>query len=69
MKKQILFFVAELLAVAVLRAIYMIRRDRKLPKSSKVRRVKGRPVYSVAGWTPPPRKAKLHDTPDGSPDA
>ena len=45
MNKRVYFFIAELTAVAVLRAIQMYKRDKILPKGGKVERVKGKPVY------------------------
>ncbi len=45
MNRQVYFFIAELVAVAVLRAIIVLKRDNILPKGGKVQRVKGKPVY------------------------
>jgi len=42
---KIVMFIAEILAVAALRAVYMIRRERVFPRAAKVGRMKGRPVY------------------------
>lgn len=42
---KVALFLGEVLAVAALRAIYVLRRDRILPRGSKVNRVRGRPVY------------------------
>lgn len=86
MNTKLIIFCAEILAVAVLRLTFMMRRDRMtLPKGSKVRNIHGVPVFgadrpmpqlqeqpaqwSVAGWTPPPRRAKVRGTPDRLPDA
>jgi len=45
-KKAIVLFAAEILAVALLRLTYMVRRDKLLiPKSSRVRTLNARPVY------------------------
>jgi hypothetical protein len=87
MNTKIILICAEVLAIAVLRLTFMMRRDRTmLPKGSKVRNIHGVPVFgadrpvprqfqekpaqwSVAGWTPPQRRAKVRDTPDKSPGA
>ena len=53
-RKMIVLFIAELAAVAVLRLIYMFRRDRlHLPRSTKVSHVNQTPVYN-----PSPRKQR-----------
>ena len=38
-------FLGEVLAVALLRVVYLWRRGSTLPKGSKVKRIKNRPVY------------------------
>ncbi len=43
--KKVAFILAEVLAIAVLRVLFIVRRDSILPKGSKVRRVRNRPVY------------------------
>jgi hypothetical protein len=77
-KTRIILFLAELAAVALLRAVYIFRRDKTLPKSGKVSKIKNKPVYrpfwdrpkeklDIAGWTPPPQKDKIHDSQQGPP--
>ena len=43
--KKAAFILAEVLAIAVLRVLFIVRRDSILPKGSKVQRIGNRPVY------------------------
>ncbi len=43
--KRVAIVLAEILAIAMLRALYIHRRDSVLPKGSKVQRIRDRPVY------------------------
>ena len=43
--KRVAIVLAEILAIAMLRALYIHRRDSVLPKGSKVQRIRNRPVY------------------------
>ncbi len=43
--KKVAILLAEILAIAMLRALYIHRRDSVLPKGSKVQRIRDRPVY------------------------
>ncbi len=43
--KKAAFILAEVLAIAVLRVLLILRRDSPLPKGSKVQRIRNRPVY------------------------
>ncbi len=43
--KKVAFILAEVLAIAVLRVLFIVRRDSILPKGSKVQRIRNRPVY------------------------
>ena len=54
---KIIMFAAEILAVAALRAIYMMRRERTLPRAGKVGRMRGRPVYKP--FKPPERPPEV----------
>jgi len=80
-KTRIILFIAEIAAVAILRAIFMLRRDRALPHGSKVSTIRGRPVFNrllsftnkpkpfgIEGWTPQPPQRKMPLTPDNPPD-
>lgn len=49
MNARITLIVVEVLAVAALRAVYLLHKDRAiLPRSSKVGKVSGRPVFSAS---------------------
>ncbi len=43
--KRVAIVLAEILAIAMLRALYIHRRDPVLPKGSKVQQIRNRPVY------------------------
>ena len=43
--RKAVFILAEVLAIAVLRVLFIVRRDSILPKGSKVQRIRNRPVY------------------------
>ncbi len=43
--KKAAFILAEVLAIAVLRVLLILRRDSPLPKGSKVQKIGNRPVY------------------------
>ncbi len=43
--KRVAIVLAEILAIAMLRALYIHRRESALPKGSKVQRIRNRPVY------------------------
>ncbi len=43
--KKAVFILAEVLAIAVLRVLLILRRDSPLPKGSKVQKIGNRPVY------------------------
>ncbi len=43
--KRVAIVLAEILAIAMLRALYIHRRDAVLPKGSKVQQIRNRPVY------------------------
>ncbi len=43
--KKAVFILAEVLAIAALRVLLILRRDSPLPKGSKVQRIRNRPVY------------------------
>jgi hypothetical protein len=85
-KRTIILFIAEIAAVALLRLTYIVRRDKIFtPRSSKVDKVGGRPVYrqphvanrhrtpasdaAEKGFTPDFIDGKIRITPDDSPGA
>ena len=46
-KTKIILLMAEILAVAAIRVIYMVRRDHVLPRGGAVSKIKGKPVYRM----------------------
>lgn len=62
-RMKIILFAAEILAVAALRVTYMVRRDRMLPRGSKVSRIKNKPVFRM-GANVRQRDRQIKDTPD-----
>lgn len=49
-KMRLALIVAEIAAIATIRAVYLIRKERDvLPRSSKVKAVRGRPVFG-SSW-------------------
>jgi len=58
-KKMLILFAAEIAAIAAMRAIQMIRRDRAImPRAAKVKTIRNRPVISRL-WKP--RQEKIED--------
>lgn len=56
--KRLLLFGAELLAVALLRVVFMLKRDKTLPHGSKVPRINGVRVFKNPFFgkkSPPPQ--------------
>lgn len=50
-KLKIALFAAEVLAVATLRGVYLMKRERQvMPRGSKVRHASGRPVFSTPSF-------------------
>lgn len=82
-KARLLLFGAELLAIALLRLTFMLRRDKTLPRGSKVPWIKGKPVFKnpffakkpepprsetfSAGGWTPPPRGRNMRVPDQSP--
>lgn len=62
-------FLGEVLAIAALRAIFILRRDKIMPRGSKVHSVNGRPVYRPEGKSKfePSEKFQQKDSKIGQP--